>query len=246
MRSPRIFCSEISSPMYQCTNIKQIHHLAKVLRLGPTDPVELFDGHGSIAKGTIESIAKISLNIKVEDILLIENPYKKYYQAVIPYLKKENFMFMATKLVETGVNSIAVYRPHQLDQSLAKKDLSKLHSRLEESIIHACEQSECNFMPKIQYFDSLEDCMLSMKTNSSLESVFVLDTIADKLIIDQKDLAAANVTFVTGPESGFSDNERKAMKNLNLKKFKIGHYILRAETAPVVALSKLHSLFGEC
>jgi 16S rRNA (uracil1498-N3)-methyltransferase len=246
MRSPRIFCSEISSPMYQCTNIKQIHHLAKVLRLGPTDPVELFDGHGSIAKGTIESIAKISLNIKVEDILLIENPYKKYYQAVIPYLKKENFMFMATKLVETGVNSIAVYRPHQLDQSLAKKDLSKLHSRLEESIIHACEQSECNFMPKIQYFDSLEDCMLSMKTNSSLESVFVLDTIADKLIIDQKDLAAANVTFVTGPESGFSDNERKAMKNLNLKKFKTGHYILRAETAPVVALSKLHSLFGEC
>ena len=179
MRSPRIFCSEISSPMYQCTNIKQIHHLAKVLRLGPTDPVELFDGHGSIAKGTIESIAKISLNIKVEDILLIENPYKKYYQAVIPYLKKENFMFMATKLVETGVNSIAVYRPHQLDQSLTKKDLSKLHSRLEESIIHACEQSECNFMPKIQYFDSLEDCMLSMKTNSSLESVFVLDTIAD-------------------------------------------------------------------
>jgi len=30
-----------------------------------------------------------------------------------------------------------------------------------------------------------------------------------------------------------------------LQSLKIGHYVLRAETAPVVGLSKFHSLFGE-
>ena len=58
MRKPRIFCPELSSPTYKCTNIKQIHHLAKVLRLKPNDPVELFDGKGSLANGAIQEIAK--------------------------------------------------------------------------------------------------------------------------------------------------------------------------------------------
>ena len=58
MRKPRIYCPELSATSYQCTNIKQIHHLAKVLRLKPNDPVELFDGCGSIANGTIEEVDK--------------------------------------------------------------------------------------------------------------------------------------------------------------------------------------------
>ena len=54
-----------------------------------------------------------------------------------------------------------------------------------------------------------------------------------------------SITIVTGPESGYSETEREIMHNLGLSPLKIGHYILRAETAPVVGLSKFHSLFGE-
>ena len=140
MRRPRIFCPELSSPRYKCTNIKQIHHLAKVLRLKPNDSVELFDGRGSLTKGNIHEIGKsyIDIDIDVGDISSVQNPYQKFYQAVIPYIKKENLIYSVQKLIEIGVNSILIYKPNRLDQSLAKRDLSKVNIRLEEAIIGAC------------------------------------------------------------------------------------------------------------
>ena len=245
MRKPRIFCPELSSSSYKCTNIKQIHHLAKVLRLKANDPVELFDGQGSIANGIIQEIAKDYINFQIDNISFMQNPYQKSYQAIIPYIKKENLIYSLQKLIELGVNSILIYKPDHLDQSLAKKDLSKLNLRLEEAMISACEQSGCNHVPTIHYFNELKECLHSIKITSDTEGLFVLDTIANRFIKDHEILSLNSITLITGPESGFSETERHIIKELGLQSLKIGHYVLRAETAPVVGLSKFHSLFGE-
>ena len=245
MRKPRIFCPELSSSSYKSTNIKQIHHLAKVLRLKANDPVELFDGQGSIANGIIQEIAKDYINFHIDDISFMQNPYQKSYQAIIPYIKKENLIYLLQKLIELGINSILIYKPDHLDQSLAKKDLSKLNLRLEEAMISACEQSGCNHVPTIHYFNELKECLHSIKITSDTEGLFVLDTIANRFIKDHEILSLNSITLITGPESGFSETERHMIKELGLQSLKIGHYVLRAETAPVVGLSKFHSLFGE-
>jgi len=245
MRKPRIFCPELSSSSYKCTNIKQIHHLAKVLRLKANDPVELFDGQGTIANGIIQEIGKDYINFHIDDISFMQNPYQKSYQSIIPYIKKENLIYSLQKLIELGVNSILIYKPDHLDQSLAKKDLSKLNLRLEEAMISACEQSGCNHVPTIHYFNELKECLQSIKITSDTEGLFVLDTIANRFIKDHEILSLNSITLVTGPESGFSETERHIIKELGLQSLKIGHYVLRAETAPVVGLSKFHSLFGE-
>ena len=245
MRKPRIFCPELTAPNYKCTNIKQIHHLAKVLRLQQDDSVEFFDGKGSVATGKIQEIGRAHINFHVNDILSIQNPYQKSYQAIIPYLKRENLIISLQKLVELGVNSILIYKPVRLDQSLVKKDLSKLNLRLEESIISACEQSGCNHIPYIDYFDGLEKCLQSEKINTDFEGLFVLDTIANQFIKEHEILNLNSIGFITGPESGFSEAEREIMNELGLQSFKIGHYVLRAETAPIVGLSMLHGLLGE-
>ena len=70
-------------------------------------------------------------------------------------------------------------------------------------------------------------------------------TIANQFIKDHKILSANSITFITGPESGFSGAERHIIKELGLPSLKIGHYVLRAETAPVIGLSVFHGLFGE-
>ena len=104
MRKPRIFCPELSSSSYKSTNIKQIHHLAKVLRLKANDPVELFDGQGTIANGIIQEIEKDYINFHIDDISFMQNPYQKSYQVIIPYIKKENLIHSLQKLIELGVN----------------------------------------------------------------------------------------------------------------------------------------------
>ena len=103
MRKPRIFCPDLSAPIYKCSNIKQIHHLAKVLRLQPGDLVECFNGKGSIAHGKILELTKAFISFHVDDVLNASNPYKKYYQAIIPYIKKEIKMKMKKILTSRGL-----------------------------------------------------------------------------------------------------------------------------------------------
>ena len=245
MRKPRIFCLELPASNYKLTNIKQIHHLAKVLRLKPGDAVELFDGNGSVANGKIQEINKAYITFAIGDILIKEHPYQKFYQAIIPYLKRENLIYSIQKLVELGVNSIFIYKPVLLDQSLAKKDLSKLNLRLEESVVSACEQCGCNHTPHIEYFNGLEQCLNSEKIDTDSKGLFVLDTIANQFIKENEISNFNRVGFITGPESGFSADEREIMNKIGLQSLKIGHYVLRAETAPIIGLSMFHTLLGE-
>ena len=245
MRKPRIFCPELSSSSYKCTNIKQIHHLAKVLRLKPNDNLELFDGKGYIANGTIQEIAKSYIKFEVDSMKLMQNPYQKFYQAIIPYIKKENLIYSLQKLVELGVNSFLIYKPELLHQSLAKKDLSKLNFRVEDAVIGACEQSGCNYVPKIKFFNDLKQSLQSLEGNTNFEGLFILDTIANQFIKGIEGLSLNEISIITGPESGFSETERETMNAFGLKSIKIGHYVLRAETAPVIGISLFHSLLGE-
>ena len=62
MRTPRILCEELSSLSIQYTNIKQFHHLAKVLRLKRGDTVQLFDGKGNYADAKINELSKDSIH----------------------------------------------------------------------------------------------------------------------------------------------------------------------------------------
>ena len=245
MRKPRIFCPELSSPTYKCINIKQIHHLAKVLRLKVNDQVELFDGKGTLARGVVQKISKDHIKFEVRGLLFAQNPYLRFYQAIIPYIKKENLIYTLQKLVELGINSIFIYKPELLDQSLAKKDLTKLNDRVEEALIHACEQSGCNHLPKTKFFNNLTQCLQSIKGNTNFDGLFVLDTIANQFFNNNENLSLEEISIITGPESGYSEKERETMNAFGLRSLKIGHYVLRAETAPVIGISKFHTLLGE-
>jgi len=245
MRTPRILCEELSSPSIQYTNIKQIHHLAKVLRVKPGDSVQLFDGKGNVAVAKIKELSKQSIHFLIDEVYAEKNPYRINYQAIFPYIKKDNLIFLIQKLTEIGINSLVIFKPDHIDQSLVKKDMSKLNEKIEESIIHACEQSGCNFMPTVKYFKGLDDALQQVTTEAESEDIFVLDTIADKLSGDLLKSNAKMISFITGPEAGFSNNERALMVQKKISNYRLGHYILRAETAPLVTLSKLHTLNGE-
>ena len=245
MRTPRILCEELSPPSIQYTNIKQIHHLAKVLRVKPGDLVQLFDGKGNVAAAKINELSRQSIHFLIDEVYAEKNPYRINYQAIFPYIKKDNLIFLIQKLTEIGINSMVIFKPDHIDQSLVKKDMSKLNEKIEEAIIHACEQSGCNFMPTVKYFKGLDDALQHATTETESEDIFVLDTIADKLSGDLLKSNAKMISFITGPESGFSNNERALMAQKKISNYRLGHYILRAETAPLVTLSKLHTLNGE-
>ena len=156
-------------------------------------------------------------------------------------INKDNSIMIGDKITDIEAGQLAGIK----DNLLLSNNTSKLNKKIEEAIIHACEQSGCNFMPTVQYFKDLDNALNHVMEESKSEDVFVLDTIADKLSGNLLKSNAKMISFITGPESGFSTNERKLMAQKKLSNFCLGHYILRAETAPLDALSKLHTLNGE-
>ncbi len=56
---------------------------------------------------------------------------------------------------------------------------------------------------------------------------------------------ADQLTVLTGPEGGFTDDERAAATDAGFTLVSLGHRVLRSETAPIVALGIAQHMAGD-
>ncbi len=56
--------------------------------------------------------------------------------------------------------------------------------------------------------------------------------------LSETDFRSSSVTFISGPERGFSDEELELLEG-KAKGVRLSPYVLRAETAPIAAASIL-------
>ena len=55
----------------------------------------------------------------------------------------------------------------------------------------------------------------------------------------------SKVTLLTGPEGGFTERERELVKSAGFTPVRLGSRILRTETASIVALAAVQTLWGD-
>ena len=130
MRIHRIYCKSVSekNSVFKIDQAQSLH-LTKVLRLVVNDEVEVFDGHGSSAICKILESNRSSASLqRVSDVKTDKPPINRL-GFILPFIKKENFHFMLQKLCEIGATEFIFYKPDLIDQSIAKKDLSKIYSK---------------------------------------------------------------------------------------------------------------------
>ena len=241
MRIHRIYCKSVSenNSVFQIDQSQSIH-LIKVLRLKEKDQVEVFDGCGTSAICEIINPERNSVSLKRVSDLQVAKVSPKKLVFIVPFIKKDNFHFMVQKLCEIGISEFIFYKPDLIDQSIVKKDISKIYSKVEEVITGACKQCGSNFIPSTNIAANLRDA-LSLINNMD---VCVFDINAEKSF-NAADLTSPNVCMITGPESGFSKSEIEIL-NSNLFEFRlIGKNILRAETAPIVIASLIQNQFDK-
>ena len=203
----------------------QIHYLKKVLKLKDGEVFYIFDGEGckyeAIFNGKDASkiIRKISKLQRYKTTILV------------PLLKKSQFEFMLQKCVEIGVKQIIVYISHKtINTYNFQKEKNKL-ARYQEIIKSAFLQSENFFLPELEFIESIEALNFS-----DFSSIAVLDQFSENhLSIDtQYDI------LISGGEFGFDKYERDLFDKNQATYLNLGENILRAETAPLVALSKIN------
>ena len=166
-----------------------------------------------------------------DKITLLETSYfNQHYNcsALVPFLKKNHFEFCLQKLVEIGVSKIFLYISEKTKHKFSAAKESTRSKRYEEIVEAAFLQSENFYLPEI---DILED-IYAMDFNN-FQSICVLHQMAEGKMNNKETYDL----IVSGGEFGFSDNEEKFLKQTTATFSNLGKNILRAETAPVVALA---------
>jgi 16S rRNA (uracil1498-N3)-methyltransferase len=242
VRIHRIYCKSVSETnnVFDLDQSQSIH-MTRVLRLKIDEEVDVFDGEGSSAICRISAISRNTITLERISSVESSNIEAEKIICIIPFIKKDNFHFMLQKLTEIGVSHLILYRPDLIEQSIARKDILKLAEKAEEVVISACKQCGSNFLPKMSISENLSAALSNLDV---AESVYAFDIEAIKAFETTELTDQVSISFVTGPESGFSEEEKSFLSNNGAKIRLIGKNILRAETAPLVISTLIQNHFG--
>ena len=221
------------------------HHLrVRRIELGETFPI--FDGNGQVAKAKLLSLSGKSGSAQLSEIRTDIHRETPYAITLAQGLAGGDKMdWIVEKAIETGAQVIT---PLQCERSILKLTRSSDQERAQKRLAHwkgiiqaACEQCDRTVLATlepIQNFDaylkepkSALKLLLSPDATQSLYSVLVEN-------------APQDIILMIGPEGGHSPEEETQAQAAGYQIVSLGERILRTETAGVVAITAVHSVWN--
>ncbi len=204
----------------------EFHHL-KVMRIAVGEEVEIVNGKGSLAKAKLIQLEKNRAHFELTDINTTPRP--PFHRILgIPLLRANKLEWIIEKGTELGADAFYLYpADHSEKLQLSANQLE----RLNHIIVSGLKQSGRLFCPTLEIFASFKELFATEGTILYGD----VDPAASSLLKTQ---LTSTVLFITGPERGFSDKEEALLKEKALG-VSLNPYTLRAETAPIAAISIL-------
>lgn len=207
------------------------HYLARVRRARPGDRVELVDGAGRRAAATISRITDADTTLAVEPPQAIPM-LPPLVRALVPLIKGDRMDTCLEKLVEVGVDAITVW---PAARSVVRLDPARKPARLAKygaALQAAARQSGRAQIPTITLADDLAAALAALPAGGTR---LVLDPTSDAPL--DTTTATADITIASGPEGGLTPDEHETLARSGFVSIGLGPRILRAETAPLVAIA---------
>lgn len=201
------------------------HHLFRVMRLEVGDAVELVNGKGALAEAKIEKIGKNQTELTVKTASLAPLPQKSLSLAV-PLMRSAKLEWVLEKGTEIGADRFLLFPAERGERDALKENH---RARLFAIRVAALKQSGRLFLPSIEEFSSLAALL------ATVDGLYFGDPEAPP----SHDWGKGELTvlFATGPERGFSPEEYAHLAQKG-KGVRLSPYVLRAETAPLVAAAQ--------
>jgi 16S rRNA (uracil1498-N3)-methyltransferase len=203
---------------------------ARVLRLGPGDPLELFDGEGGRAEGRIARVDAGGLACEVGP--RADAPPPAFEVHLVLGLPKAGVLDDAVRAAtEAGAASIHLMVAEHSPGRSADERAERRRARLERIVIEAARQCERDRRPALFAPASLEDAFARLPAG------------APRLLAAARDpgpwppLDARSAVVAVGPEGGFSEVEEAAFAGAGFAPVSLGPHVLRAITAVPVAVA---------
>lgn len=211
---------------------EEFHHSVRVVRLRPGEAVELFDGAGGCASGTVESIGRDEAVIVAGDPLPSrESPLAIHLAMAI--IQPERFELVLQKATELGVRSVIPMVTGRVE--VRRERYAGKTERWERIIFEAVKQSGRSLPPRVAPPTPFEE-ILELREPKVL---FDADAAAGELAI------GTDVIVMIGPEGGWSAAELELARAAAVGFQRLGPRRLRAETAAIAAVTLIGSRFGD-
>jgi 16S rRNA (uracil1498-N3)-methyltransferase len=153
----------------------------------------------------------------------------------------EKMDLILQKGTELGV---AAFAPAATDRTEVRLDAERSDKKMAHwrgVLASACEQSGRATLPELAAPRALADAVAAVATPHR----YLLDPEAGDAIADLGLARDAQVTLAIGPEGGFSDRDRAALKAGGFLGLRLGPRILRTETAGLAAIAALMAMYGD-
>ncbi len=215
------------------------HYVRTVLRLKTGDPIILFNGQGGEYSCLVAEVSRKTVSIAVEqwNDRSVESPLQ--ISLGLGISRGDRMDLTVQKSVELGVNRIT---PLLTERCVVQFKGEKKPQRLlhwQKIVQHAAEQSGRTTLPPLLEVETLQNWISKQQGLK----VF-LDPYAATTLMELKP-ETMKVTLLTGPEGGFSNNERDLAKASGFIPVRLGARILRTETASLAALAAVQILWGD-
>jgi len=211
----------------------QSRHLRTVLRLGPGDTVELFDGEGGGYEGIVETVGR---KVRIGSLRRLKVSAVKSRPLILAtaIIKSSRFEWILEKGTELGVEEFIPLRTRfsniRLPESKVRSRLDRWH-RIVQEASKQCRRFEVPKMLEPIEFDDLiaagayPDCLKLMLYEKASE------------LWSPPEGKAKPILLCIGPEGGWDPSEVEAARSAGFRIVSLGSRILRVETAAIAAVA---------
>lgn len=214
----------------------QAHYLARVMRAKPGDAVVLCDDVTGEWAGAISTLDKRSLTVSLREKLRAREAVPDLWLCPA-LLKKDRFDLTLEKATELGVRRIA---PVITRRCVADK-LNTERARV--IVTEAAEQCARTALPELTVPVRLDALLRDWPAGRTL---FFADELGGEPAADAFSSAGEPAAILIGPEGGFDDAEREAIRALRqARAITLGPRILRGETAALAAAALWMAVAGD-
>lgn len=212
----------------------QANYLGNVMRLGVDGQALLFDGMNGEWLARVTEAGKKRMTLSVERQTREQESVPDLSLAFAP-VKRSQTDWLVEKATELGIARLMPVTTQRTIVERVKLD------RLESIAIEAAEQCNRTTLPAIDEPVSLTAFLRSRDPERTL---YFADESGGEPAA--KAFRQGPAVILTGPEGGFTDEERTAIRSSeNTIAVSLGPRILRAETAALAAITSYMALAGD-
>lgn len=240
MRIPRVYV-DADLPLGQVISLPApaVQHLVQVLRLRAGDRLALFNGDGRDYPAEVLLANRHRVEVRPGEPGPSESPLALQVHLGMGISRGERMDFTLQKAVELGVAEVT---PLFAGRVMVRLDDERLAKRLDHWLgvmVAACEQSGRRRLARLNPAQPLESWL-----DLSHPCPLLLDHRADLSLASLPPPGPA-LTLLIGPEGGLAPAERERAYAAKFTGVRLGHRILRTETAPLAALAIAQALWGD-